>query len=462
MLSVILWMLMAQEFELHENGFIYDAPTMMALQAIVASEQEAFEACEQDLVFRGRSQSLGRYAEFQMTEEDGRAMFDRLSSGQSDWNSMIEENRFALIQIYSDVLLLDESSETSSALSIIGALAESVYFEVQESRGLHFWSYNAGIFKIVELNRPFVNPVMHEKYGRLIQYVDCMVDPETAIIMTRSLPSTPITLAREQLGQMIGLIRPNLEAIADHNLRREKAAAWQERFWARVDELSDDQAFTALVAQACAEAIASGLDDETLEGIVARTLPSESLLQLKRSYQVIGGCSMDTRPRTHALEIAKLAAQTRKWDIFLRAHLDIMNDNFDRMSDGSYAWGPRQTYLAELEYLDIHVLDLILGTNLSIDSKNHHYTASPGRLGRTMTESMDRQLFETHVVSAINDKQLDPWNRVRFLYLYGSYVFQLGSDSFGLIEDLKDRFDTLPHYLQSLISILQKELAGEM
>lgn len=75
-------------------------------------------------------------------------------------------------------------------------------------------------------------------------------------------------------------------------------------------------------------------------------------LELKRSRIVVGGCSQDMSPRVHAMNIALLSAETINWEIFLRSHLDIMNDNFERMSDGSYAWAGRKTYIKELEVLD--------------------------------------------------------------------------------------------------------------
>lgn len=63
------------------------------------------------------------------------------------------------------------------------------------------------------------------------------------------------------------------------------------------------------------------------------------LLDEMRSIKVIGGCSQDSSPRDHAVNIALLSAETNNWSVFLKAHLDIMNDRFERVSDGSYAWG---------------------------------------------------------------------------------------------------------------------------
>ena len=83
-----------------------------------------------------------------------------------------------------------------------------------------------------------------------------------------------------------------------------------------------------------------------------------------RETRVVGSCSMDSSPREHAINIAMLSAETTDWSVFLRAHLDIMNDRFDRVSDGSYAWKDRNTYIKELEQLDINVSDLIFGKSL--------------------------------------------------------------------------------------------------
>ena len=77
----------------------------------------------------------------------------------------------------------------------------------------------------------------------------------------------------------------------------------------------------------------------------------QNLLEKMRKTRVVGTCSMDSRPREHAINIAMLSAETTHWEVFLRAHLDIMNDRFERVSDGSYAWAGRKTYIKELEEL---------------------------------------------------------------------------------------------------------------
>ena len=110
------------------------------------------------------------------------------------------------------------------------------------------------------------------------------------------------------------------------------------------------------------------------------------ILEQMRSEKAVGSCSQDKRPRVQGVNMALLSAETGRWDIFLKSHLDIMNDRFDRLSDGSYAWKSRQTYIKELEELNINVYDLIMGITFRLDNpvKNHYY-GSVGRLGRAVS-----------------------------------------------------------------------------
>ncbi|SMC67781.1 hypothetical protein [Moheibacter sediminis] len=150
------------------------------------------------------------------------------------------------------------------------------------------------------------------------------------------------------------------------------------------------------------------------------------LLDEFRTTQVIGGCSQDTSPRDHAINIALLSAETYNWGIFLKAHLDIMNDRFDRVSDGSYAWGKRNTYIKELEELDINVQDLILGISFRIENpvKNHYY-GSIGRLGRALSETRNNEEIEQTILSIISDNKLDDYNRLLFFFLFKNYNYYL-------------------------------------
>jgi len=150
------------------------------------------------------------------------------------------------------------------------------------------------------------------------------------------------------------------------------------------------------------------------------------LLEKMRGTSVMGACSMDTRPRKHAMHIALLSADTYNWEVFLKAHLDIMNDRFERVSDGSYAWEQRKTYIKELEELNINLQDLIFGISFYIENPaKNHYFGSIGRIGRALAEANDRIEIEQTILSIISDKELDICNRVLFYFLFKNYNYYL-------------------------------------
>lgn len=156
---------------------------------------------------------------------------------------------------------------------------------------------------------------------------------------------------------------------------------------------------------------------------------------------------MDNSPRIHALNIAKLSAETTNWEIFLRSHLDIMNDRFERVSDGSYAWGRRKTYIRELEVLDINVHDLLLGITLRIDNPSmNHYFGSIPRIGRALSETIKSDEAELKMLQLISDQSVDTYNRVLVYYLFLNYNHTIEDKTKQALneEKLKKAVETFP------------------
>ncbi|MCL9807643.1 hypothetical protein NAT51_19125 [Flavobacterium amniphilum] len=182
----------------------------------------------------------------------------------------------------------------------------------------------------------------------------------------------------------------------------------------------------------------------------------EKLLDEMRSTRVIGGCSMDSRPREHAMNIALLSAETTNWGVFLKSHLDIMNDRFERVSDGSYAFGQRKTYIKELEELDINVQDLLIGISLRVENPaENHYYGSIGRLGRAISESEHKEAFKKQILSMIEDQQLDDYNRVLAYYLFLNFNSYLDNEKEQKENTalLEKAVQTMPVYLSEKIKL---------
>lgn len=174
----------------------------------------------------------------------------------------------------------------------------------------------------------------------------------------------------------------------------------------------------------------------------------EILLNQLRRTQVVGNCSMDPSPRIHAKNIAIVSAESGNWRVFLKAHLDILNDKFERVSDGSYAHKERKTYIKELEALNLDLPALMTGIIIRInDPSPEHYYGSPARIGRAISESKDSLLFESLLESVIADSGLDDFNRLLHALCFDYYQYYKAS------ERSKKRFQAaltqLPPYLST-------------
>ncbi len=182
----------------------------------------------------------------------------------------------------------------------------------------------------------------------------------------------------------------------------------------------------------------------------------EKLLTQLRSSLVIGNCSQDRRPRTHAKNIAIMSAETAHWEVFMKAHLNIMNDYFSRNSDGSYAQPARKTYIRELEELNINIVDLIVGIMFRIENPAQlHYMGDIGRLGRAIAESNVSDQFETRLLEIVKDQNLDEFNRLIAFNFLKSFAYYLPDESKRILSRLKlaEAITTFPSYLIPRLSV---------
>jgi hypothetical protein len=307
-----------------------------------------------------------------------------------------------------------------------------------------------------------------ERYGALLQYVDCMVDTTTKIVIgnREEVAEWPLGSDAEELPKdscvtaFFALVndypgapqKPAENQDYDSYIVQyeEYARLYHETRKIRIATLDSNMRSVAnrkLLQAAVDEAISGGLQSYDLEFYVERYISAQKALQMKRSYRVMGSCSMDSRPREHAREICRLAAEADQWDIFLRAHLDIMNDNFSRASDGSYAQAVRQTYLQELEALNINTIDLLLGSCLrASNTSDNHYDGSPSRIARALAESKDHAVISKLLKTMVSDTTLDLNNRVGMAWVLYGFTQNLegGQVKTQAKRDFSEAIDQLP------------------
>lgn len=203
-----------------------------------------------------------------------------------------------------------------------------------------------------------------------------------------------------------------------------KMITLKESRFPRIDSLMEyDKKFKKLFFRLYRQAMAGDfVTDNDFEEYVGRYVSKEQELIFKRSRTILVGCLSDNGSHAHDFDIAKLAAETVEWDVFLRSHLNIMDDRFRRGSDTSYGQGRQKAYVRELEVIDINVSDLLLGISLDIESSSqNHYFARVNKMGRSLSEAGDKNEIGAEILAMITDASLDDYNRLQMYYLFLDY-----------------------------------------
>lgn len=487
--SIVCTSLPAQftEFNIYPNGLMYSEQTMRQLGHIVDSLNVKFRTCELTKTHLARQQGKGHY--IYMSKGNVKKAREAIENNISFEDFV---HRFIRAKVEMNVLVTKRVYHDYRGETIVefGSILTGVFSEDKlvineqeykegatrpwrwvfnyEEGGEYTTDYLEAFYFTTEL----ASKKIPEHYARMVQYAECMVDTSTQIFQDKS-SQLRTWIDREEASKSGVSVKiqsflkyaqrpPRIEKWPEDPQQVEKHIAQilhKDSLWAfKVrDSLSLEPEFKRLLKEATEEALRQGGSNDEFEYFVWYYYSQKAALQLKRNRVVFGNCSMDNSPRIHALNIALLSAQTVNWEIFLRAHLDIMNDNFQRASDGSYAWGRRETYIKELEELDINVADLLLGIALRIanPSENHYY-GSISRLGRALSESKNASNIETKILHMIKDSGLDDYNRILMYWLFRNYAHYTENE----IEKEK-QMDRLAEAVQELPTYIQNRLDHE-
>lgn len=468
----------SQEFETNSNGLIYSDYTMGRLKYIVDSLNLKFRHCDLSRTYYSQMQGKTTYVE--VSQNVPQALAD-MKNGIS-LNAFIQ--KYPGAKVTKDLLVMRQAYKNYDNKDVV------MFFSLELSRNFpdhevpeeeaNFlplpkqgnWipdhhdktKYSPESLDAFFVEEDFAAKPLPDTYARMVQYSDCMIDTTTQVYLVSANAynrwsgytprKEPVALVAFENYVDTLTHRPFYMGDGDYNAYRKKEHIWDSTHFIVLDKKIHEEPLARLFKRALDSALKAGDTNDEFEDYVERYVSPATALQLKRSRMVMGMCSQDDRPRLHALNIAKLSAEAVSWDVFLRAHLDIMNDRFERMSDGSYAWGKRQTYIKEIETLDIDVIDLLLGISVRVEnaSKNHYF-GSIDRIGRSLAESKDPDLVEAKLQATIQDHSLDDYNRVLMLFLYSHYTYNLKDEQRKAKnkEVMKKLVATFPEYLSSKI-----------
>jgi hypothetical protein len=471
LLLTISWQCFGQrsEFTVYDNGLIYSKATMSKLGIIVDSLNLKFRTCDLSHPYYSFEQGMG--TKVKVRNGEALKLIEKgvsLESFKDSYPGSVQDEFWIIKRRYRDYedksyieysgLPFGWNEEPSISLADNGSNDKTTGWVVNRDKSQAFY------FKSL---KQFTLP--HE-YARLVQYVDCMIDTTATIYLPHAQdPFSPRVAGSSKGGEFVKWAEdypgeptpPDYDKIDDekkwetlYDDYQKKYNTWDSQRLLHLDkQMKNNERWTTVLKEAAEDGLKNGNSTTELEFYVERYLSKETALQLKRSRRVVGMCSQDQSPRYHAMEICKLAAETTKWDIFLRSHLDIMNDRFERMTDGSYAWAGRKTYLKELEALDIPAVDLLLGTCLRVENvSENHYWSSIGRTGRALADAEDKVTLETRMLTMVKDEKLDPFNRLLMAYLFSNYAHNLDDkgQTEARLKDLESAMTDLPDFVKKV------------
>jgi len=491
------------EFPTSKNGLIYSDNAVVKLKHIVDSLNLKFKTCDYKqyyTIMQGKGIRLyvegANVLKIKKAIESGispEKLEKKYTDAKFDKDLLIVKNEYKdyddkSVIVFQNVGLNDNDYDLSFREKQVRGMKS-------KKKGWVFLYHKKTKYSVEYLEGFYLEGLTSQKlkdnYSRLVQYSDCLVDTTATVYFSKAketgvrysygdskiiklltyledkMPSPkfnaddfamPDTLS-------VGLYEVDTTTAVYTGLGNVKhieyvkeVELWESTRLLKVDSLMlHDKVFKSMFDEIYKDAIAGKeTTNDEFEEYVARYISKEQALKLKRSRRVIGGCSMDDSPRIHAMSIAELAAETAEWEIFLRSHLDIMNDRFDRVSDGSYAQQGRKTYIRELEVLDINVNDLLLGISLRVqNAADNHYFGSIGRIGRSLAEAKDRSVIENALLKMIADKELDDYNRVLLYWLFRNYNRNLDDEKVIAQNNnrLREAIAYMPGYLSNGVEI---------
>lgn len=467
------------ESPIDPNGLLYNITTIDHLRSIADSMQRRFHRSHPIRDYYSIQQGKGHY--IRMSTGDIYAAMADIKRGIG-YEEFVKKYRSAKTDSF--VLVTKEYVQdyyhrqtlVRYADELYKGSVEDSYFDINisdDDKGK--WvcnstgptSYTKEEFRAFYFLQPPVSEKLPDKYARLIFYTDYMIDTATPIyykdacidneIDFRSRPANgpAFTNFQQYLNKQTGLFlaKQNLEKLASSSYRDSTGQLRINFMYFAVDSLkrcyiedslSRSPEFHNLLSQAVTEVLDSKeLGNDDLEHYTAKYYSGSAALAMIRNRRIGYTCGLGASllGPIRDLNIAQLAAATSNWSVFLKTHLLFMGFEYR---------GKRVTGIKELEDMDLHVPDLLLGIQLRIanPSENHPFKY-PRNVGRDLTDVSDKKALEEKILSMIRSKELDDLNRLLLHNMFLSYLSFLPENQHRLtgLQQLEEADKQLPPYL---------------
>jgi len=458
------------EFTPYANGLVYDDTTVSRLKHIVDSMHSRYPKSNQQKSYYSRPQTKGhyitlgsgiakqalldiqnniplqdfvkKYRQVKMQENLLIVLLERTYAGKKEFRytpfPMDDEN-------YSEIVLDADKPDLiqTTGNRILGRTGNWVYsYRAPDNN----YSEEINAFYI---DTPLKMIALPERYAAMLRYADYMIDPATCTFFPTAKNDFDFTYDGNKCG-------PKYEALKKYvqGYTRDSISAYIGK------QLSKQPPFKKVFTEAVKEALQLQYPTSFwFETATEKYYSKKEALTLKRNRYVYDRCGRDQVHWPHVFDITQLAAETANWNVFIRAHLDLMNSR-PLYPFNYYGKGNGYPLTKELELLGINIYDLLLAISLNIgDAAPGHYAANLEFICRAFSKSKDRDRLELALLSMVADSELDDFNRIRMHYLYLNYLHYNQGDLPAMLEKLKDADKKFSYHIYSrLITNIQKGL----
>jgi len=221
-LSTCTAFLQKTEFENHDNGLIYSDTTVKQLKYIVDSLNLKFRVCELDKVYRAKSQAKVHFV--RLDTGDIQAAKADIEAGMTYEDFIQKHNQATTVK---DLLVVkfkyqDYEDRELVKLSTVGfdgkyeyslAFKENLQDYDKPLKGKWVCQYHTNSKQTLEIlsafyfTEDFSQRPLVEKYARMVQYSDCMIDTSTQVFY-ESRPKRGNPLSDGQTSELFKFMTP--------------------------------------------------------------------------------------------------------------------------------------------------------------------------------------------------------------------------------------------------------------
>lgn len=302
-------------------------------------------------------------------------------------------------------------------------------------------------------------------YVKMLHYADNLIDTSQLVMKEEAFIQEDIRPIRHMpnISQFMKYAHHTASTHKHNEISLERLSAQvprddPSRYSQNSSSPSFETTFQQYLSQAISEALNENWSSEVFEAYVEQYYDKALALELKRKRFVKPIDSQDRSNIHHAEQIARLAAETRNWNIFLRTHLDLMNGYFPGMISVPLEKEVFCEYVKVLELLNLKVPELLIGTLIEKEASeidHFHYRSNIQKVAWALSESTNQLEIETLLTKMIGDNSLDPFNRLNMYYVFGMYYQNLAHSGRG--SEIQRQFDTalaqLPEYMLDQIDM---------